>query len=136
METVLVRLKPYDPRRGYVLRRFTYQGIKFHEERGWYVVDKAVAEYLRKVPQRDTDPHSPLAFDVATEEEAKALDAREEHEGKTRKNAAEAPRVAAGRGDLTTDDVRAVAGARPAATATATPTTPRAEADKAKKERP
>ena len=34
METLFVRLKPYDPRRGYVLRRYTYRGIKFHEERG------------------------------------------------------------------------------------------------------
>ena len=35
METMLVRLKSFDPRRGAVLRRFTYAGIKFHEERGW-----------------------------------------------------------------------------------------------------
>lgn len=134
METMLVRLKPYDPRRGFVLRSFTYQGAKFYEERGWYVVDKAVAEYLRKVPQRDTDPHSPLAFDVATEEEAKALDAREEHEAKTRKNAAEAPRVATGRGDLTTEDMRASGGTRAVATGAGAPA--RADADKAKKERP
>ena len=42
MQTLLVRLKPYDPRRGFVLRRYTYRGIKFHEERGWYRVDKDV----------------------------------------------------------------------------------------------
>ena len=46
MQTLLVRLKPYDPRRGFVLRRYTYRGIKFHEERGWYRVDKAVAHEL------------------------------------------------------------------------------------------
>jgi hypothetical protein len=131
METVLVRLKPHDPRRGFVLRRFTYQGIKFHEERGWYVVDRSVAEYLRKVQQRETDPHSPLAFDIATEEDAKALDAREEHEAKTRKNAAEAPRVATGRGDLTGEDLRAGGGSRVPAPTPA----PRADADKAKKDR-
>lgn len=48
-DTLLVRLKPYDPRRGHVLRRFTYAGIKFQEERGWYRVERPVAEYLRAV---------------------------------------------------------------------------------------
>ena len=65
METMLVRLKALDPRRGQVLRRFTYQGIKFHQERGWYRVDKAVAEYLRAVRQQPSDPHSPPAFDTS-----------------------------------------------------------------------
>jgi hypothetical protein len=134
METMLVRLRPHDPRRGFVLRRFTYQGIKFYEERGWYVVNKAVADYLSKVVQRETDPHSPLAFDVATEEEARALDAREEHEAKTRKNAAEAPRVTAGRGDLTGEDLR-TSGASKAPATTTTPPAPRPEAEKAKKDR-
>ena len=46
-DTLLVRLKPYDPRRGHVLRRYTYAGIKFQEERGWYRVERPVAEYLR-----------------------------------------------------------------------------------------
>lgn len=131
VETLLVRLKPYDPRRGFVLRRFTYQGIRFHEERGWYRVTKSVADYLAKVPQRDSDPHAPLAFDVATEDEARALDAREEHEAKTRKNVAEAPRVAAGRGDLTGEDLRGSG----RAAAAATPPGPRPDADKAKKDR-
>ena len=48
-DTLLVRLKPYDPRRGHVLRRYTYAGIKFQEERGWYRVERPVAEYLRAV---------------------------------------------------------------------------------------
>lgn len=137
-DTLLVRLKPHDPRRGHVLRRFTYRGIKFHEERGWYVVDRAVADYLRKVPQRETDPHSPLAFDVATEEEAKGVDAREADEAKLRKAAAEAPRVATGRGDLTTEDVRRAGGARgqTSENPTAAPAAAaRPDGDKAKKDR-
>ena len=129
METLLVRLKPYDPRRGFVLRRFTYKGIKFHEERGWYRVDKAVADYLVGVRQVDSDPHSPPAFDIQTDDEAKALDAREESEAKTRKNAADAPRVVAARGDLTTEDLRS------APRAPLPPQAPRADADKSKKER-
>lgn len=87
MQTLLVRLKPYDPRRGCVLRRFTYRGIKFHEERGWYRVDKEVAEYLRGVRQVPGDKHAPLAFDVCTEAEAQALDAEHEAAATTRKKA-------------------------------------------------
>ena len=86
MKTLLVRLKPYDPRRGYVLRRYTYRGIKFHEERGWYRIDEDVADYLRTVRQVPSDEHAPLAFDVHTEAEAKALEA-DEAAATTRKKA-------------------------------------------------
>ena len=34
METLLVRLKSFDPRHGQVVRRYTYAGIKFHEKHG------------------------------------------------------------------------------------------------------
>jgi hypothetical protein len=135
METLLVRLKPYDPRRGFVLRRFTFKGVKFHEERGWYRVPKPLADYLSGVKQVDSDLYSPLAFDIASDDEAKAVDAREESDSKTRKNANEAPRVATGRGDgrgdLTGEDLRAAGGARAPAPTPA----PRPEADKAKKDR-
>jgi len=77
METMLVRLKPHDPRRGYVLRRYTYRGIKFHDERGWYRVDKAVAEYLRGIRQVPHDEHSPPAFDVCSEAEAREIDEKD-----------------------------------------------------------
>lgn len=76
-DTLFVRLKPYDPRRGHVLRRYTYAGIKFQEERGWYRVERPVAEYLRAVREVPSDRYAPLAFDVCTEAEAKALDANE-----------------------------------------------------------
>ena len=90
METMLVRLKPYDPRRGFVLRRFTYAGIKFHEERGWYRVDTAVADYLRSVHESPESDFTPLAFDVCTDDEAKAIDAREEIESRVRRSPSEA----------------------------------------------
>lgn len=90
METMLVRLKPYDPRRGFVLRRFTYAGIKFHEERGWYRVHKAVADYLRSVHESPESDFTPLAFDVCTDDEAKAIDAREESESRVRRSPSEA----------------------------------------------
>jgi hypothetical protein len=95
MQTLLVRLKPYDARRGQVLRRYTYRGIKLHEERGWYRVGKDVADYLRDVRQVAGDKHAPLAFDVCTEAEAQALDAEHDAATTTRKKAAEAPNATA-----------------------------------------
>jgi len=99
MDTMLVRLKPYDPRRGHVLRRFTYAGVKIHEERGWHRVSKQVADYLRGVRQVNGDEYSPLAFDVCTDEEAKAVDAREEVETKVRRSATDDVRLSPSRND-------------------------------------
>ena len=96
---MLVRLKPYDPRRGHVLRRYTYAGVKIHEERGWHRVTKDVAEYLRGVRQVANDSYSPLAFDVCTDEEAKELDAREEVETKVRRSATDDVRLTPSRND-------------------------------------
>ncbi len=107
METMLVRLKPLDPRRGNVLRRFTYQGIKFHEERGWYRVAKAVADYLRSVHQQPADPHSPLAFDICTEEEARSTEAKEKEAANARKTATDDIKLSVARpaGAVTTADL-------------------------------
>jgi len=107
METMYCRLKKYDPRRGHVLRRYTYRGIKFHEERGWYRVDKPTSEYLRTVRQVLSDEHSPLAFDVCTEAEAKAMDEKEKEEGAVRKSAADNIRLSLPRevDALTSDDL-------------------------------
>ncbi len=124
METLLVRLKPHDARRGHVLRRYTYLGIKFHQERGWYRVDKDVAEYLRGVRQVAADEYAPLAFDVCTDEEAKALDAKEETESKVRRAAADEIRLSEARRDTIALEVAA----RPS-------TAPRPEDAKARKEK-
>ena len=99
METLLVRLKPHDPRRGHLLRRYTYRGIKFQDERGWYRVEKSVADYLRDVRQTPGDEHAPLAFDVCTPEEAQALDAREKEATVTRKAATDDIKLSAARDD-------------------------------------
>jgi len=74
METRLVRLKPRDPRRRHVLRTYTYDGNKFQCDRGWYRVSVEAATHLATVRQVGGDPHSPLAFDVCKEAEARALD--------------------------------------------------------------
>jgi hypothetical protein len=107
METMLVRLKPFDPRRGQVLRRFTHAGIKFHGERGWYRVEKRVADYLRTVRQQLVDPHSPPAFDVCTEDEAKAMDTKEREAANERKTAADDIKLSVARpaGAVTTADL-------------------------------
>jgi hypothetical protein len=107
MDTMLVRLKPFDPRRGQVLRRYTHAGIKFHGERGWYRVEKPVAEYLRTVRNQPTDANSPFAFDVCTEEEAKALDARERDAATARKTATDDIKLSVARpaGAVTTADL-------------------------------
>jgi hypothetical protein len=107
MESMLVLLKPHDPRRGHVLRRYTYRGIKFQEERGWYRVQKDVADYLRTVRQVATDEHAPLAFDVCSEAEARELDKKEQEAQKTRKAAADTIKLsrARDRGAVTTDDL-------------------------------
>ena len=90
METMLVRLKPRDARRKHVLRRYAYAGIHFHEARGWYRVSAEIAEYLRGVRQMEFDLYSPAAFDVCTEDEAQAIDAREREAAGTRRTAMDA----------------------------------------------
>jgi len=116
MDTLLVRLKPFDPRRGQVLRRYTYAGIKFQEERGWYRVEKPVAEYLRGVRETPTDRYSPLAFDVCTEAEAKALETTETEASKVKRSATDDLKVVPARpaGALTADDLTKPATAPPA----------------------
>jgi hypothetical protein len=104
-DTLLVRLKPYDPRRGFVLRRFTYAGIRFQDERGWYRVERKVGEHLRAVRTVPTDKYAPLAFDVCTEAEAKALDAGESEAAKVKRNATDDLKVTTARGAVTTDDL-------------------------------
>ena len=107
METLPVRLRPYDPRRGHRLRRYTYRGIKFQEERGWYRVDKTVADYLRQVRQVASDEHAPLAFDVCTPDEAKSIDAKEKDATTPRKTADDDIKLSEARADgaVTTGDL-------------------------------
>ena len=119
----LVRLKPHDPKKGHVIRRYTAFGVRFDEARGWYKVSDEVAKYLATVHQRPGDEDSPHAFDVCTEDEAKAIEAAEKKKAEERARAAE-PNVADARDlsarapDLTTADLpqprasRAAAGRR------------------------
>ncbi len=119
----LVRLKPHDPKKGHVIRRYTAFSIRFEEARGWYKVSDEVAAYLATVHQTPGDEDSPLAFDVCTDEEAQRLEAAEKKKAEERARAAE-PNVAQPHdvsvrsADLTTADLpqpragRAAAGSR------------------------
>ncbi len=89
-KTLHVRLKPYNPKRGYVMRRFTYRGVRIIGDRGWYRVDLDTAKYLKTVYATPGDEDTPLAFDVCTEEEAKRIDAEEQKEREKRRAAANA----------------------------------------------
>jgi hypothetical protein len=108
----LVRLKPHDPKKGHVIRRYTAFSIRFEEARGWYKVADEVASYLGTVHQVPGDEDSPLAFDVCTEEEAQRIETAEKKKAEERARAAE-PNVAqpydvsVRGGDLTTADLPA-----------------------------
>ena len=108
----LVRLKPFDPKKGHVIRRYTAFSIRFEEARGWYKVADEVATYLGTVHQVPGDEDSPLAFDVCTEDEAQRIEAAEKKKAEERARAAE-PNVAqpydvsVRGGDLTTADLPA-----------------------------
>ena len=105
MDTLFVRLKPHDPRRGHVLRRYTFSGIKFQEDHGWYRVPEDVAKRLREVRQLPLDRFSPPAFDVCSEVEAKAIDDTEQAEATSRKKATGNVKVSVPRGAVTTEDL-------------------------------
>ena len=107
----LTRLKPFDPKKGHLIRRYTAFTTTFEEQKGWYRVSDHVAAYLATVHQFAHDEDSPLAFDVGTQEEAKRIDAAEKKKAEERARAGE-PNVATARdvttlgGDLTTADLR------------------------------
>jgi hypothetical protein len=128
METVLARLKDYDKRRGLVLRCYTYRGIKFLPERGWIRVTKEVGDYLRTVRSEPRDPNAPLAFDVCTDDEARALEAAEKREAATRQNATTDIELTPARGERVRERAPDRAADRPATAERAAPAAERAAA--------
>lgn len=89
----LIRLRPLDAKKGHVIRRYTAFSMTFEEAKGWYRVSDEVAAYLQTVHQVPNDEDTPLAFDVCTEAEAKALELAEKKKAEERARAAE-PNVA------------------------------------------
>lgn len=92
----LVRLKPLDRKKGYVIHRYTAFQTTFEESKGWYRVPDHVAAYLETVRQLADDEDAPLAFDVCTKEEGQRIDAAEKKKAEERALAAE-PNVAMAR---------------------------------------
>jgi hypothetical protein len=73
-QTMLVRLKAHEPKKGLVLKQYTYRGVRFQAGRGWYKVNGEFAAYLASVHSVPGDQDTPLAFDVRTPDEARAMD--------------------------------------------------------------
>lgn len=76
-----VRLKPRPakPRKGVARTpsRYMIDGVRFEEAKGWYrITDAAFAAKLRELTHNDRDD-GVLIFDVASPDEAKAIQARE-----------------------------------------------------------
>lgn len=90
---MLVRVKPFDLKKGHLIRRYTAFSTRFDEKRGWYRVSEDVAQYLSTVHQVSGDEDSPLVFDVCTEEQAREIEAAERRRAEERAQAG-APNVA------------------------------------------
>lgn len=82
---MLARLKPYDPKRGQLLRGMTVpqlRAARFVEGR-WYDLaqlaqhigkgEGEIVEVLRSIHQDPTNTSTPKAFDIATSEEAQRM---------------------------------------------------------------
>jgi hypothetical protein len=118
-DTILARIKPFNPRRGCTLKTYSVHGSLFRVEKGWQPVDDELANYLRGVRQHPEDPTSQLAFDVCTRAEADRMDNAARIAADPRAAAADVPirayhpsradaaRAAAATGTLTTADLPA-----------------------------
>ena len=91
--TVFVRIKPYNKRKGYLCRTYMTGGVRFTTR--WQEVSAGKGRELAELMQpHDHEQEIPL-FDIKTRDEAKAIEEREVDEGK--RNVArvkDAPRVA------------------------------------------
>lgn len=118
MSDVLVRLKPYNKKRGCVIKRIMIRGVRFDESKGWYRVSRAFADHLETIHQDYYDEDSPLAFDIMSQDDAIKLEEKEKKASEAKAEAS-APRAApaAARpveraGALTTSDLPGKADAK------------------------
>lgn len=73
-----VRVKPYDPKKGHHVQRYTFRSVVYREDRGWYTIaDEKLAQRLKKIRQDSENSNSPRVFDVCTRAEALAIQKRE-----------------------------------------------------------
>ena len=78
-ETVYVRLAPFAPRQGYVVRRYSYKGTMFEggELPKWYKVPAHIAKELAAEKQPPHDARAPNLFEIKTEDEKGSIQAEE-----------------------------------------------------------
>ncbi len=67
-QVMLVRIKPYNPKKGHLRRVHidNENNMRFREGAGWYEVPERIARKLRTELQKPYDPDSPEVFDVCT----------------------------------------------------------------------
>lgn len=68
-----IRLHPFNPQKGFKVKRFGYRGARFSSEKGWYKVTDEFAEEVKDFTQNLNDPDSKPLFQTASEEEARKL---------------------------------------------------------------
>jgi hypothetical protein len=84
-----------------------YKGIKFEAHKGWYKVDDQTAAQLGQVRQVSYNEDSAPAFDVMTEQEARAVTTAEKKAAEVKATVDNPIDAAIDRSnDLTTDDLR------------------------------
>lgn len=135
-DVLWVRLKPYNEKKGYKLKRYLAFGLRFDEPEGWYKMRRTITlaspegnrdvdlgAYLRSVRNDNDDLDSPLAFDVMSEAEARQLDADERKAAELRAKAQDARPVRTVGGDMTmtTRDLNGAEAEEPVDTAVAVP---------------
>ncbi len=96
--TMLVRIKPFNPRKGYVMKTYAvdhpeFGSARFLESQGWYEVTPGMAGYLENLNSQPGNNESPAAFDVCTREEAIKLEERERRNAREKADASNATRV-------------------------------------------
>lgn len=109
----LVRVKPHNPRLGYVLRRVRLRKhkLRLDVEDGWRelkTMDEDMLLDLATLRQDPTDDQTPLALDICTVEEAKAVEMAEER----RRLAAAKKATVARAGVLSSEDLPSTAASR------------------------
>lgn len=80
MSTLYVRLKPYNPKKGHVVRRYNHvkYGVTLTQESGWVAMKEPLARLFEAYTQNPEDPLSPALCDVRSKEGAINLEKEEE----------------------------------------------------------
>lgn len=89
----LVRLKPFNPKKGYNMRSYTLKGIQIREENGWHEVPDDVADQFANIHADPENADTPFAFDVMSRDEAISFEQKEKRAQQERASASDPIRV-------------------------------------------